>query len=298
MELGIVGLGRMGGGMVRRLLRDGHRVVAYDIDHEKTQEAAVWGAVGASSLGQVAEKLPPTRAIWLMVPAGEAVDQAIAGLVPHLAPGDIIIDGGNSYYRDSLRRGEALRERGFRFVDVGTSGGLWGQEAGYCLMVGGEEEVFHRLEPIFQSLAMADGYAYVGPAGAGHFVKMVHNGIEYGLLQAYAEGFELLEAAPYSLDLSGLARLWNHGGVVRSWLLELVESALRKDPTLASIKGYVEDTGEGRWMVAEAIERDVPVPVIALSLLARLRSRQEDSFAARVIAALRREFGGHAVVSE
>jgi 6-phosphogluconate dehydrogenase len=226
------------------------------------------------------------------------VEQTIHSLAPLLSPGDVIIDGGNSYYKDSARRAASLSKQRLHFLDVGTSGGIWGLKMGYCLMIGGEDEVFRRLEPIFRTLAPEEGYAYMGPSGAGHFVKMVHNGIEYGLLQAYAEGFELLHASPYELDLAQLAQLWNHGSVVRSWLLELTEKALAADPGLTSVKGYVEDSGEGRWTILEAVERGVPLPIISLSLFSRFRSRQDDSFAAKVIAALRREFGGHAVKSD
>ena len=298
MELGLIGLGRMGANMAQRLMGSGHRIVAYDRSPEAVRDVADAGAVGAGSLEELVGKLSPPRAVWLMVPAGVPVEETTHSLAPLLSPGDVIIDGGNSYYKDSVRRAASLTKQRLHFLDVGTSGGIWGLKMGYCLMIGGEQEVFRRLEPIFQSLAPEEGYAYMGSSGAGHFAKMVHNGIEYGLLQAYAEGFELLHASPYELDLAELARLWNRGSVVRSWLLELMEKALAADPGLASIKGYVEDSGEGRWTVLEAVERGVPLPVISLSLLTRFRSRQEDSFGAKVIAALRREFGGHAVKSE
>jgi 6-phosphogluconate dehydrogenase len=298
MELGLIGLGRMGANMAQRLLGGDHRVVAYDRDPEAVHSVASAGAAGAGSLEELVRKLSPPRAVWLMVPAGAPVEQTIHSLAPLLSPGDVIIDGGNSYYKDSARRAASLSKQRLHFLDVGTSGGIWGLKMGYCLMIGGEDEVFRRLEPIFRTLAPEEGYAYMGPSGAGHFVKMVHNGIEYGLLQAYAEGFELLHASPYELDLAQLARLWNHGSVVRSWLLELTEKALAADPGLASVKSYVEDSGEGRWTVLEAVERGVPLPVISLSLFSRFRSRQDDSFAAKVIAALRREFGGHAVKSD
>jgi len=298
MELGLIGLGRMGANMAQRLLGGGHRVVAYDRDPEAVHSVASAGAAGAGSLEELVRKLSPPRAVWLMVPAGAPVEQTIHSLAPLLSPGDVIIDGGNSYYKDSARRAASLSKQRLHFLDVGTSGGIWGLKMGYCLMIGGEEEVFQRLEPLFRTLAPEEGYAYMGPSGAGHFVKMVHNGIEYGLLQAYAEGFELLHASPYELDLAQLAQLWNHGSVVRSWLLELTEKALAADPGLTSVKGYVEDSGEGRWTVLEAVERGVPLPVISLSLFSRFRSRQDDSFAAKVIAALRREFGGHAVKSD
>ena len=298
MELGLIGLGRMGANMAQRLLNGGHRTVAYDRDPDAVRVVENAGAVGAGSLEELVRKLSPPRAVWLMVPAGDPVEQTIQSLAPLLSPDDTVIDGGNSYYKDSVRRAESLKKHRLHFLDVGTSGGIWGLKVGYCLMIGGEEEAFRRLEPVFRTLAPEEGYAHVGPSGAGHFAKMVHNGIEYGLLQAYAEGFELLHASSYELDLAQLARLWNRGSVVRSWLLELAEKALAADPGLASIKGYVEDSGEGRWTVLEAVDRGVPMPVITLSLLSRFRSRQEESFGAKVIAALRREFGGHVVHSE
>jgi 6-phosphogluconate dehydrogenase len=298
MELGLIGLGRMGANMAQRLLDGGHRIVAYDRNADAVRDVEKAGAVGASSLEELVAKLSPPRAVWLMVPAGAPVEQTIHSLAPLLSPDDAIIDGGNSYYKDSVRRAESLKEQRLHFLDAGTSGGIWGLKIGYCLMIGGEQKVFQRLEPIFRTLAPEEGYAYVGPSGAGHFVKMVHNGIEYGLLQAYAEGFELLHTFSHELDLARLARLWNHGSVVRSWLLELAEKALTSDPGLTSIKGYVDDSGEGRWTVLEGVEKGVPLPVITLSLLSRFRSRQEESFGAKVIAALRREFGGHAVKSE
>jgi 6-phosphogluconate dehydrogenase len=298
MELGVIGLGRMGSNMSQRLMEGGHSVVAYDRSAEAVREVAKAGAAGAGSLEELVRKLSPPRAVWLMVPAGAPVAETIHSLAPLLSPGDVIIDGGNSYYKDSIQRAASLRKQRLHFLDVGTSGGIWGLKMGYCLMIGGDREVFRRLEPIFRTLAPEEGYAYMGRSGAGHFVKMVHNGIEYGLLQAYAEGFELLHASPYELDLAQLARLWNRGSVVRSWLLELTEKALAADPGLATIKGYVEDSGEGRWTVLEAVERGVPLPVISLSLLSRFRSQQDESFGAKVIAALRREFGGHAVKSE
>jgi 6-phosphogluconate dehydrogenase len=298
MELGVIGLGRMGSNMSQRLMEGGHSVVAYDRSAEAVREVAKAGAAGAGSLEELVRKLSPPRAVWLMVPAGAPVAETIHSLAPLLSPGDVIIDGGNSYYKDSIQRAASLQKQRLHFLDVGTSGGIWGLKMGYCLMIGGDREVFRRLEPIFRTLAPEEGYAYMGRSGAGHFVKMVHNGIEYGLLQAYAEGFELLHASPYELDLAQLARLWNRGSVVRSWLLELTEKALAADPGLATIKGYVEDSGEGRWTVLEAVERGVPLPVISLSLLSRFRSQQDESFGAKVIAALRREFGGHAVKSE
>ncbi len=298
MELGMIGLGRMGANMTERLVLGGHRIISYDRSPEAIQRVVDKGAVGSRSLADFVQQLSQPRAAWLMVPSGDPVDQTIEQLLPQLAKGDVIIDGGNSYYKDSIRRAEKLKQQGIYFVDAGTSGGIWGLRVGYCMMLGGEKQVVERLDPIFKTLAPKDGYLHVGPSGAGHFVKMIHNGIEYGMLQAYGEGFELLKASGFDLDLGKIAHLWNQGSVVRSWLLELAESAFNKDPELASIKGYVEDSGEGRWTVLEAVERDVPASVLTLSLFARFASRQEDSFSAKVIAALRNEFGGHAVKKE
>jgi 6-phosphogluconate dehydrogenase len=298
MELGMIGLGRMGANMAERLVRNGHRVISYDRSAEAIQRVVDKGAAGAHSLADLIKQLAAPRTIWLMVPSGDPVDQTIEQLLPQLTRDDVIVDGGNSNYKDSIRRAEKLKPQGIHFVDAGTSGGIWGLQLGYCMMVGGEREVVGRLEPLFLALAPQGGYAHVGPNGAGHFVKMIHNGIEYGMLQAYGEGFELLKASPFNLDLGNIAHLWNQGSVVRSWLLELAESAFAKDPQLASIRGYVEDSGEGRWTVEEAVEREVPAPVLMLSLFARFASRQEDSFSGKVIAALRNEFGGHAVKKE
>jgi 6-phosphogluconate dehydrogenase len=298
MELGMIGLGRMGANMTERLMLGGHRVITYDRSAEAVQRVVDKGAVGAHSLADFVKQLSLPRAIWLMVPSGDPVDQTIEQLRSQLSKGDILIDGGNSNYKDSIRRAEKLKQQGLHFVDAGTSGGIWGLKVGYCMMVGGEKEIVARLEPIFKTLAPKDGFLHVGPSGAGHFVKMIHNGIEYGMLQAYGEGFELLKASQFDLDLGKISHLWNQGSVVRSWLLELCESAFQKDPQLASIKGYVEDSGEGRWTVQEAIERNVPAPVLMLSLFARFASRQDSSFSAKVIAALRNEFGGHAVKKE
>jgi 6-phosphogluconate dehydrogenase len=298
MELGMIGLGRMGANMAERLVLGGHRIISYDRRPEAIQRVVDKGAMGSRSLADFVQQLSQPRAAWLMVPSGDPVDQTIEQLLPQLAKGDVIIDGGNSYYKDSIRRAEKLKQQGIYFVDAGTSGGIWGLKVGYCMMLGGEKEIVERLDPIFKTLAPKDGYLHVGPSGAGHFVKMIHNGIEYGMLQAYGEGFELLKASRFDLDLDKIAHLWNQGSVVRSWLLELAESAFNKDPELASIKGYVEDSGEGRWTVLEAVERDVPASVLALSLFARFAARQEDSFSAKVIAALRNEFGGHAVKKE
>jgi len=295
MELGFIGLGRMGLNMVTRLARGGHRIIAFSPSLKHRQAVEEAGGAHPESLSALTAALAPPRTIWLMVPAGETVDQNIAELLPLLSPGDLIVDGGNSYYRDSKRRAAYLAEKGLRFVDAGTSGGIWGLEIGYCLMVGGAPESIDRIRPALETLAPPNGYLHAGPAGAGHYVKMVHNGIEYGMLQAYAEGFEILHAGEYDLDLRKVANLWNQGSVVRSWLLELAERAFADDPGLDDIRGYVEDSGEGRWTVAEAIDLDVPAPIITLSLLERFRSRQDESFSARVIAALRKQFGGHAV---
>ena len=298
MQLGMIGLGRMGANMTLRLMRGGHDVVAYDRNPESVSAVARDGAEPALSLEEVVAKLASPRHVWMMVPSGAPVTATIEALAPILSPGDAIIDGGNSNYRDSIKRADELHSKQLHYVDCGTSGGIWGLENGYCLMIGGEQAIFGRMEPIFATLAPADGYAHVGGSGAGHFVKMVHNGIEYALLQSYAEGFELLDASSYKLDLQRIAALWNRGSVVRSWLLELAERALEKDPDLSSIRGYVEDSGEGRWTVFEAIEHDVPATALAHSLFARFRSRQDDPFGAKLIAALRQEFGGHAVKSE
>ncbi|HLW00700.1 MAG TPA: decarboxylating 6-phosphogluconate dehydrogenase [Ktedonobacterales bacterium] len=300
MEVAFIGLGRMGANMVRRLSQGGHKVIAYNRTAEKTTELVSegHGVEGAYSLKEVVEKLQAPRIVWLMVPAGQVVDDHIAELEPLLAKGDIIIDGGNSYYKDSVRRGQEVTAKGFHFMDVGTSGGVWGLKVGYCLMIGGEQAIFEHCEPLFKTLAPPDGYGYMGDHGAGHLVKMVHNGVEYGMLQAYGEGFEILNASQYNLDLYKISHLWNQGSVVRSWLLELAELAFEADPKLASIKGWVADSGEGRWTVLEAMEHDVPAPIITLSLLERFRSRQDESFSAKVIAALRNQFGGHAVKSE
>jgi 6-phosphogluconate dehydrogenase len=298
MQLGMIGLGRMGANMTLRLMRGGHDVVGYDRNPESVSAVAKEGAEPALSLEEVVAKLTPPRHVWMMVPSGPPVKATIEALAPILSPGDAIIDGGNSNYRDSIKRADELHAKQLHYMDCGTSGGIWGLENGYCLMIGGEREIFERMEPIFATLAPADGYAHVGGSGAGHFVKMVHNGIEYALLQSYAEGFELLSASAYMLDLQRIAALWNRGSVVRSWLLELAERALEKDPDLSSIRGYVEDSGEGRWTVFEAIEHDVPATALAHSLFARFRSRQVDPFGAKLIAALRQEFGGHAVRSE
>jgi len=285
----------MGLNMTRRLLRGGHRVVATNRSPEPVAEAAKEGAAPAASMAEVVKALATPRVVWLMIPAGQPVDDALDQLLPMLAPGDLVVDGGNSWYKDSKRRHARARALGIDYVDAGTSGGIWGLQVGYCLMVGGEAPAIARLAPALATLAPPDGWLHVGPAGAGHFTKMIHNGIEYGMMQAYAEGFEILKAGEYAPDLEKVAHLWNQGSVVRSWLLELAELAFRKDPALEGIRGYVEDSGEGRWTVLEAIERSVPAEVLTLSLLNRFRSRQPDSFRDKVLAALRAEFGGHAV---
>ncbi len=299
MQLAMIGLGRMGGNMVERLMRNGHAAVVYDRDPATVDKYAAMGATGASDLDDVAAKLSAPRVVWIMVPAGAPVDDTIGRLVPRLSAGDIIIDGGNSNFHDSVRRGAALSEQGLELIDAGTSGGVWGLENGYCLMVGGSARAVQHCEPIFRALAPENGFAHVGPVGAGHYVKMVHNGIEYGMLQAYAEGYEILHASKqFQLDLEQIANLWQHGSVVRSWLNDLAARAFKSNGTdLANLKGWVADSGEGRWTVMEAIDEDVPAPVITLSLLMRFRSRQADSYGAKVIAALRNEFGGHAVKS-
>jgi 6-phosphogluconate dehydrogenase len=295
LQLAMIGLGRMGGNMVRRLMGGGHQLVVYDRSPEVVQEHAAKGAKGAKDLGQLVAQLQPPRVVWVMVPAGAPTQATIDDLAGRLAKDDVVIDGGNSNFHDTMRRGEALRAKGIDFIDAGTSGGIWGLEVGYCLMVGGPDAAVKRCEPIFKTLAPPDGYAHVGPTGAGHFVKMIHNGIEYGMLQAYAEGYEILHASKdFKLDLHRIAALWNHGSVVRSWMNELAERAFAADAGLAGIRGYVEDSGEGRWTVQEAIDLSVPAPVITLALQMRFRSRQDDSFSAKVVAALRKEFGGHA----
>jgi 6-phosphogluconate dehydrogenase len=292
----MIGLGRMGGNMSERLIRGGHEVVVFDRTPDVVKRYESLGAIGTANVNEIPAKLKSPRIVWIMVPAGKLVDDMIATLLPELGKGDVIIDGGNSNYHDSMRRAAELQGKGIYFIDCGTSGGIWGLANGYCLMIGAAPEAFALCEPIFRTLAPPDGYARMGPPGSGHYVKMIHNGIEYGMLQAYAEGYEILHASrDFKLDLHKIAAVWNHGSVVRSWLNELAEKAFEKDGELSSLRGYVEDSGEGRWTVQEAIDLDVPAPVITLSLLARLRSRQTDSFSAKVIAALRNEFGGHAV---
>jgi 6-phosphogluconate dehydrogenase len=298
MELGMVGLGKMGGFMTERLVRGGHRVIGFDRDATVVQKMAEKGAGSANSLDNIISQLKPPRAIWLMVPAGDPVDQTIAALVPHLSEGDTIIDGGNSYYKDSMRRAAALAPKKINFVDCGTSGGVWGITEGYSMMVGGDADVVKRLSPIFETLAPGPdkGWGRVGPAGSGHFVKMVHNGIEYGIMQAYAEGLDLLRhKKEFSLDLLQIGKIWQFGSVIRSWLLDLTVDALSKNPTLSGIEAYVTDSGEGRWTVIEGVELGVPVPVISGALDMRFRSQDPEPFANKLLAMMRHEFGGHAV---
>ena len=300
MELGLYGLGRMGANMVLRLVRGGHRVVASNRSPGPVQEVAAQGAVPAADLRDLVSKLQERpRAVWLMVPSGQVTDDHVHEVMNLLAPGDIIIDGGNSNWKDTQRRAREVSARGLHYVDCGTSGGIWGLKEGYSLMVGGEREIYDHLEPLFKTLAPPQGgHGYMGKSGAGHFVKMVHNGIEYGMLQAYGEGFEILEKSEFDLNLLKITQVWQYGSVVRSWLLDLAELAFQEDRTLASVRGYVDDSGEGRWTVQAAIDEDVPAPVITLSLLARFASRQDESFSAKVIAALRNQFGGHKIHTE
>ena len=295
MQIGFVGLGKMGGNMVERLLRDHHQVVVYDSSNEKVEGSVRKGATGSSSLRDLTGKLSGRKIIWLMVPSGDPVDQLLADLSPLLSGGDIVVDGGNSYYKDSLRRHDTLGEKRVSFVDCGTSGGIWGLQVGYCLMVGGDPEAVGILEPVFTSLAPPGGVLHCGASGSGHLVKMIHNGIEYGMMEAYAEGFDILRASPYGFDLEKIAEVWTHGSVVRSWLLDLAVLALKSDPRLEDLEPWVADSGEGRWTVVESIERSVPAPVLSLALQMRFASRDKNSFAQRLLAALRNEFGGHAV---
>src|ERR1043166_1912546 len=320
MELGMIGLGRMGGNIVRRLMRAGHQCVVFDMNPESVKELAKDGAKGAESLKDFVNKLSKPRAAWVMVPAGEATEKSVMALSELMESGDTIIDGGNSYFKDDIRRSNALKPKGIHYLDVGTSGGIWGVDRGYCLMIGGAKEAFQRLEPIFKSMAPGrgdiprttgreklggtaeEGYLHCGPSGAGHFVKMVHNGIEYGLMQAYAEGFdifrnanskELSEQQRYDLPLADIAELWRRGSVVSSWLLDLSALALTEDPTLSNYTGFVQDSGEGRWTIMAAVEEAVPVDVLAASLFTRFRSRQEHTYAEKVLSAMRKKFGGH-----
>ncbi len=295
MHIGFVGLGRMGLNMVTRLVRGGHAVVAYDRSADAVAKANAAGAKGVSTLEALIEGLAAPRAIWVMVPSGDPTESTVTALGRLLSPGDTIIDGGNTNFHDDVRRAQALEAKGLEYIDAGTSGGIWGLQEGYCLMVGGKADVCTRLEPIFLTLAPADGYLRVGDHGAGHYVKMIHNGIEYGMMQAYAEGFELMHASDYKVDLGSVAALWNHGSVVRSWLLELAARALAEDGDLSGLKGYTEDSGEGRWTLHEGIDRAVPMPVLTAALFTRFRSREDNPFSERMLAALRNQFGGHAV---
>lgn len=298
MEIGMIGLGKMGANMTKRLLQGGHRVVVSDLNEEAVQTAVSAGAVAAESMADLTHKLSAPRAVWVMVPSGKITEAVVANLGDVLDEGDIVIDGGNSNYKDTMRRGEMLREKGIAYVDVGTSGGVWGLAEGYSMMVGGTETAVNHISPILKTLApSADkGWGWVGPSGSGHFVKMVHNGIEYGLMQAYAEGFDIMKAkAEFNLDLHNIAEIWRFGSVVRSWLLDLTANALADDQELSDIKGWVSDSGEGRWTVFEAIDLDIPAPVITASLMARFVSRQDESYGAKLLAAMRNQFGGHAV---
>ncbi len=295
MDIGFVGLGRMGFNMTLRLLAGGHRVVAWNRSAGKTREAAAHGAEAAATIADLVRALAPPRAVWIMLPAGRPVDDLVEQLAPLLARGDLVVDGGNSNYRDDQRRAARLAPAGLLYADAGTSGGIWGLKNGYCMMLGGPDEAIARLKPGLDTLAPPEGWLHCGPAGAGHFAKMIHNGIEYGMMQSYAEGFEILQASEYAYDLAKLSHLWNQGSVVRSWLLELAELAFARDPKLETIRGWVEDSGEGRWTVLEAISHDIPAEVLTLALMRRFRSRQQDTFTDRVLAALRAEFGGHAV---
>lgn len=293
----MIGLGRMGMNMARRLLQGNHEVVVYNRTHDKVETMEKEGAKGSSSIEELVKTLSPPRVLWIMLPAGKIVDDHIKSISPLLSKGDILIEGGNSYFRDDIRRAEELKPTGIHYMDAGVSGGIWGLTVGYCTMVGGDKEVFKHVEPILKTLAPEDGYLYCGPVGSGHFVKMVHNGIEYAMMEAYGEGFEILNASQYGeqFNYHDIAHLWNQGSVIRSWLLELLESAFDKDPRLKEIRGYVEDSGEGRWTVQQAVETGVSAPAITHSLFRRFESRQEDIFSDKILAALRNEFGGHAV---
>ncbi len=298
MELAIIGLGKMGAFMAERLLNEGHKIIAYNRSPDKVKAIEQKGAEGAYSLEEVVKKLRSPRIIWLMVPSGDTVQNTIDSLIPLVSKGDIIIDGGNSYYKDSVKRYNQLKAKEINYLDAGTSGGIWGLKNGYCVMVGGDKNIFDQCEPVFKSLAPVNGYKHIGESGSGHYVKMIHNGIEYGMMQAFAEGFELMHASEYNIDLQGVASLWGKGSVVRSWLLELLDDALKEDKDLKSIKDFVEDSGEGRWTVLDGIEKSIPLPVITDALFTRFRSRQEESYGAKILAALRNEFGGHAIVKK
>jgi 6-phosphogluconate dehydrogenase len=296
MEIGMIGLGKMGGNMVTRLIKGGHKVVAFDRSPEAVKAAAAQGAEGANTLEELVQKLKPPRAAWVMVPAGAPTEDTVKALAALMQSGDIIIDGGNSKYTDDARRAGELAKTGIQYMDAGTSGGVWGLKNGYCLMVGGEKKTFDHLEPIFKTLAPKDGYAYMGAHGAGHFVKMIHNGVEYAMMQSYAEGFDIMKASGFNLDIARISDLWMQGSVVRSWLLELGTAALKENPKLDGIKPFVNDSGEGRWTVEAAVELAVPAPAITAALFARFESRQDDSFAMKYLNALRNQFGGHTIV--
>lgn len=295
MKIGMIGLGKMGGNMTERLMRDGHEVVVYNLTQGPIDEAAKKGAIPAKSLADLVKKLPKPKVVWIMVPSGKPVDQNIRDLKKLLKKGDVIIDGGNSEWQDSQKRGKGLKPKGIEFIDCGVSGGVWGLKEGYCLMYGGDEKTCKYVEPIFKTLAPKNGYLYCGPVGSGHYVKMVHNGIEYGMLQSYAEGFAVLESSEFDIDLRAVSKVWQYGSVIRSWLLELAERVFKEDPTLEDLDPYVWDSGEGRWTVEAAIHQNVPAPIITASLIARIASRDSDSFSMKTIAALRNQFGGHAV---
>lgn len=295
MKIAMVGLGKMGGNMTERLLKDGHEVVVWNITPEPIEKYAKKGAIPSTSLADMVKKLPKPRVVWLMVPAGKPVDQNIRELKKVLKKGDVIIDGGNSEWQDSLKRAKSLKSSGIHFVDCGVSGGVWGLKEGYCLMYGGDKKICEHVEPIFKTLAPKNGYLYCGSEGSGHYVKMVHNGIEYGMLQAYGEGFAVLESSQFDLDLKAISKVWQYGSVIRSWLLELAERVFDEDPSLDDLEPYVWDSGEGRWTVEAAIDQNVPAPIITASLIARIASRDTNSFSMKTIAALRNQFGGHAV---
>ena len=295
MELGFIGLGKMGMNMVARLQQGKHHVVAYDRAADLIKQAEGVGCVGATSLEDLVSKLKAPRAVWIMVPSGPSTEETVAKVASLLSSGDIIIDGGNTNFHDDVQRAGELKKKGLHYVDAGTSGGIWGLKLGYCLMVGGEKAIVEKLAPIFKTLAPEDGWAYMGSHGAGHYVKMIHNGIEYSMMQGYAEGFELMSKSEYNLDLGKIADLWMHGSVVRSWLLELSAGFLKENPKLDGLKGYVQDSGEGRWTVLDAIDKAVPLPTLTAALFTRFRSRQTDSFAEKMLAAMRNAFGGHAV---
>jgi len=299
MKLGFIGLGKMGGSMVQRLIDGGHDVAVFDRDVKIKGSLVKQGALNAASMIDLVSQLESPRVIWIMLPAGEITGMVLEEISGMLNQNDILIDGGNSNFKDTIKRYDYLKTKGIKLLDAGTSGGIWGLQEGYCLMIGGDQESFHLAEPVFKTLAPEKGYEYIGPAGSGHFVKMIHNGIEYGLMEAYAEGFEILEkTARYDIDLAKVSRLWGHGSVVRSWLLKLLENVFTNEPDLKSIKDYVPDSGEGKWTIMHTIEENIPAPVITLSLLQRFASRQKESFAGKVLAALRNEFGGHGVIKE